>query len=83
MICFKSFLILRFECEMCQKKFVRKTHYELHRAIHLKPNFTCNVCCKKFRQKNRLVAHWKKFHQDETYDFGMLFGIETLEKMNL
>jgi len=77
------FFVLRYECETCQKKFVRKNHYELHTATHLKPHFTCNMCCKRFRKKNRLATHWKKTHQQETFDFGMLFGVETLEKLNL
>lgn len=80
---FKLFLILRYECETCQKKFVRKNHYELHTATHLKPQFTCNMCYKRFRKKNRLAAHWKKTHQQETFDFGMLFSVETLQKLNL
>ncbi|XP_001948732.2 gastrula zinc finger protein XlCGF57.1 [Acyrthosiphon pisum] len=75
--------IYRYECEICQKKFVRKNHYELHKAIHLKPNFTCNMCFKRFRKKNRLAAHWKRTHQQETFDFGMLFSVDTIHKLNL
>jgi len=80
--CFNLFF-LRYECEICQKKFVRKNHYELHKAIHLKPNFTCNMCFKRFRKKNRLAAHWKRTHQQETFDFGMLFSVDTIHKLNL
>ncbi|XP_050548460.1 zinc finger protein 39-like [Daktulosphaira vitifoliae] len=68
--------IYRYECEVCQKKFVRKSHYKLHSAIHLKTHFTCNMCCKQFRKKSRLATHWKKVHQQETFDFGMLFSVE-------
>lgn len=73
----------RYECGTCQKKFVRKNHYEMHIATHLKPQFTCNMCNKKFRKKNRLAIHWKKTHQQETFDFGMLFSVEPLQKFNL
>jgi hypothetical protein len=41
------------------------------------------MCCKKFRKKSRLAAHWKKTHQEETFDFGMLFSVDTLQKLNL
>lgn len=72
---------LRYECETCQKRFVRKNHYELHKTIHLKPHYTCNMCSKNFRKKNRLAAHWKKTHQQEIFDFGMLFSVDTVHKL--
>ncbi|XP_050419678.1 zinc finger protein 320-like [Adelges cooleyi] len=75
--------IYRYECETCHKKFYRKSHYELHTAIHLKPDFTCNMCFKKFRKKSRLAAHWKKTHQQETFDFGLLFSVDTMQKLDL
>lgn len=41
------------------------------------------MCFKRFRKKDRLAAHWKKTHQEETFDFGMLFSVDTLPKLNL
>jgi len=44
------------------------------------------MCFKRFRKKNRLAAHWKRTHQQETFDFGMLFNVDnvdTIHKLNL
>ena len=47
-----------FECEICDKRFSRRYHFEEHTRIHTdeKP-FECTVCGKAFTQKSKFDRH--------------------------
>jgi len=55
-----------FQCDVCSKKFSRKTSLRAHKLIHsgIKP-FSCKICERQFREKIQLIKHLQKKHQIE------------------
>ncbi|OBA26681.1 hypothetical protein HANVADRAFT_24675 [Hanseniaspora valbyensis NRRL Y-1626] len=49
---------LKFECEICQKKFHRQDALQTHMNMHLNINpYECSVCGKCFNAKQNMVRH--------------------------
>lgn len=48
-----------FECNICTKRFWRKSNLSAHHRLHNtpEPDFHCNLCGKHFRLKSNLNAH--------------------------
>lgn len=52
-------------CEICNKKFTRRSHLKTHSIIHsnVKP-YLCNICNKSFTNSSNLLRH-QKLHREE------------------
>mmetsp|Transcript_5169 Transcript_5169/g.12542 ORF Transcript_5169/g.12542 Transcript_5169/m.12542 type:complete len:287 (+) Transcript_5169:379-1239(+) len=51
-----------FECEACQKRFMKRGHLMTHRFVHLKDSkhlHTCEICNRSFNFRFNLVRHLK------------------------
>jgi KRAB domain-containing zinc finger protein len=47
-----------FECDVCERKFSRKTLLREHRVLHENPNaYACKICKMNFAQKKTLKVH--------------------------
>lgn len=55
----------KLSCEICNKKFARRSHLTTHSIIHsnLKP-FLCEYCKKPFSNSSNLLRH-QKLHKEE------------------
>ena len=60
--------ILRFDCDLCERKFNVKRDYKRHMKMSHGPKvkaeykFTCDDCGKSFTRKTYLRTHQRKFH---------------------
>lgn len=50
-----------FNCDKCDKTFVRKSHLNLHYQTHGK-RYKCYKCNKSFATKNNITVHRRIFH---------------------
>lgn len=53
--------IKRFSCDLCNKTYVRKDRFILHKESHNEKQFQCKICNKVFQKQNELHQH-EKFH---------------------
>ncbi len=51
-----------FECDICNKKFIKKDYYKRHMLSH-EDAFTCHICSKKFFHGYHLKQHMD-FHKE-------------------
>lgn len=56
------------QCSVCQKRFTRKQHLDLHRRVHSgeKP-FSCTVCNRTFALKGTLEVHMRTHTGERPY----------------
>lgn len=57
-----------FECDICQKKFLTKSHVQSHMRIHRAKTriYTCQLCPKSFYFSTDLRKHMKTHSQNRT-----------------
>ena len=48
-----------FECEICGRRFFKKSSYTTHIAIHFEAKLKCSFCDRKFKDKTGLKRHEK------------------------
>lgn len=46
-----------FACDICSKKYLRKSSLTRHKLTHNLTTFECTVCLKKFAKKSNLTRH--------------------------
>ena len=49
----------RFECDVCLRRFFKKSSFDLHRATHFEAALSCQFCLKKFKDSTGLKRHEK------------------------
>ena len=49
----------RFECDVCLRRFFKKSSFDLHRATHFEAALSCQFCSKKFKDSTGLKRHEK------------------------
>ena len=49
-------------CEICEKSFRRKDHYQKHKAVH---EVKCDICDYSFSQKDNLQRHLASVHEKQ------------------
>lgn len=68
------FILYRYACDVCNKQFVRKCHYDLHILSHSSERpFKCMKCSMTYKTNKHLRDHIRKAHQDET-NFSLLMN---------
>ena len=57
-----------YSCELCGKKFAKKSHIDAHKRVHKgeKP-FKCTECDESFTQKSGLDRHRKKHKEEDLF----------------
>jgi len=77
-----TFDVLRFSCDVCDKKFVRKCHYELHVRSHSNERpFKCMKCSTTYKTSKHLRDHNKRTHQDKSNLNNLLDSIYTEDEV--
>uniref|UniRef100_A0A3Q2QM78 Zinc finger protein OZF-like n=1 Tax=Fundulus heteroclitus TaxID=8078 RepID=A0A3Q2QM78_FUNHE len=76
-----------FGCDVCGKRFKRRTHIKLHMMIHTgKTEHSCDVCSKGFKDKTSLLTHMR-LHTGERpfacHDCGKRFHAKGILKAHL
>ena len=53
-----------YSCRYCEKRLIRKGHWEEHERIHTgeKP-FKCTECSSSFSKKTNMKMHFKRVHE--------------------
>ncbi|RZF32460.1 hypothetical protein LSTR_LSTR017420 [Laodelphax striatellus] len=55
-----------FQCESCNKCFVRKCHYESHVRSHSENRpYKCSTCGRCFKEKKHWKVHLRRVHTNE------------------
>ncbi|XP_047488152.1 uncharacterized protein LOC125038654 [Penaeus chinensis] len=58
----------RFICEICDKKFARRSKLLIHMRVHTREKpYSCDVCNKAFSQKHHLVEHVRIHTKEKPY----------------
>ncbi|XP_063614515.1 zinc finger and SCAN domain-containing protein 12-like [Penaeus indicus] len=58
----------RFICEICGKKFTRRSKLSIHIRVHTREKpYSCDVCNKAFSQKHHLVEHVRIHTKEKPY----------------
>ena len=57
----------RFFCDVCNKGFYTKTHWECHRAIHFEPTLKCSFCDRMFKEAGSKRIHERIHRGDQRY----------------
>ncbi len=69
-----------YECNICHKKFVKKSYCKRHELSHEKM-FECNICHNKFMHNNHLNQHMA-IHKEKEHQCDIC-GIKVRYKFNL
>ncbi|XP_037774630.1 uncharacterized protein LOC119571360 [Penaeus monodon] len=57
-----------FVCQVCGKKFSRKSHINIHMRVHTKEKpYRCDICYKDFSQRSNLVSHMRVHKKEKPY----------------
>ncbi|XP_011695619.1 PREDICTED: zinc finger protein 765-like [Wasmannia auropunctata] len=58
----------KYQCDVCEKKFVRKANLTIHKRLHsgVRP-YKCDVCEKKFARKKYLTDHERVHNGERPY----------------
>ena len=55
--------IRKYACDICDKKFSRSAHLQIHSSVHdREQGHECEICTKKFYLEDYLKNHIKKAH---------------------
>ncbi|XP_028618426.1 zinc finger and SCAN domain-containing protein 5B-like [Grammomys surdaster] len=58
----------RFQCTKCKKRFLYRSHFDLHQRSHTGERpFKCNLCKKAFRQSSDLKVHQRVHTGEKPY----------------
>jgi len=52
----------QFNCDQCERSFMRKTHLSRHLTTHSGVVHQCSECTSSFTRKDKLTAHFRKKH---------------------
>ncbi len=69
-----------YECNICHKKFVKKSYWKRHELSHEK-KFSCNICGREFMHNTHLTQHML-VHQEKKHKCDVC-GIMMRHKFNL
>ncbi|EHB02945.1 Zinc finger and BTB domain-containing protein 2 [Heterocephalus glaber] len=47
----------KYECTICRRKFIQKSHWRDHMYIHTRKPFKCSTCDKSFCRANQAASH--------------------------